>query len=80
MVEKQKTVLERLRLMVPILRDWEGPGTLPNLLEEAAYEIDRLNNEIDDLRGFIDGARPHVRAVAEMYGIASAVNKPEKCL
>jgi hypothetical protein len=43
----------------------------PDLLAECLAEIKRLTNEVDDLRGFIDGLKPHIREAAAMYGLAT---------
>lgn len=58
-----------------------NPTLIPaiaNMLSNAGYakesympmlnEIRILQNECDDLRGFVDGMREHVGAAAAMYG------------
>jgi hypothetical protein len=37
-------------------------------------EYNRTRNEADDLRGFIDGIKPHVLAAAAMYGASVRVD------
>lgn len=49
------------RLFKDLRRDEEDFG---NLIEE----VRRLENEVSDLQGFIDGMKPHVLAAAKMYG------------
>lgn len=50
-------------------------GGTQTKIDEARLAIiaehDRLQNEVDDLRGFIDGTRAHVKAVAKMYGYSA---------
>ncbi len=43
----------------------------PDLLAECLAEIKRLSDEVSDLRGFIDGLRPHIHEAAAMYGLAT---------
>lgn len=43
----------------------------PDLLAECLAEIKRLSDEVSDLRGFIDGLKPHIREAAAMYGFGS---------
>lgn len=39
--------------------------------EEFVAWINRLIDEVGDLRGFIDGMRPHIKEAARMYGYSS---------
>lgn len=55
----------------------EFPGSWrPASLDEVAMaaQIRILENEVSDLRGFIDGMKRHVLAAAEMYGAAPTVD------
>lgn len=39
-------------------------------VEELWRESDRVRDEVSDLRGFIDGLKPHIHEAAAMYGLA----------
>jgi hypothetical protein len=64
----KETLVQRLRSDAD---EWNEADLGTALLErEAATEIEQLQNEVTDLRGFINGMRVHANAIASMFGLS----------